>query len=1013
MPRTFKLATVILMTASAACVDSGEPGLSEHESQAEVIGGGAVPIDEPVYSAVNPANLIPTITCTPPSQDNCTNDQWQKQCASKYRNSTSLCDYYNHQTVAREFGSAALTEKVFDPSIDNFVDALPPPQIPAPDQITAVANSWAAQEEKAHLQAQIDPNALWSSYIRPNIGTLTEGAPVPSCENYIYRSYYDVERWIDAVNACKGDAKCIVTASLWSMPTTGPSTKWPGIGRRVLRDALDTPLDDASHLGGYTGDEVKVSERDSFTPDYKIEELPKNIFYANTEWFITPKLLKAFPSNGVDGPREQVQKLLNELHRGAKLYELDGKATGFVTDEEGYLRRNFADEWAFHKFGNSTTTNITNGEMREYARRRQKVQDAWNLIGDLFKCKTLDQMEVGGACGPKTVNAMGKVEPGDTQMWENDPFAFNSIVGQIKPEAFLAPPSLQGSVGFGTRVSSSPLTLNELSTITTGVDLLGDTLHLPGLVTPSAQALMAPAPSGVSGTNSLVVINPYNPLNFDAPYADPEWKNSLSSIRGVMDMMWDQYPPTLDPTKPYPALKCDAVPSRINADTVNVQETWQPVCIMVNTLLEEWWRKINNKPSCLDSKSTYCDWTPDMFVDRYVAKNIGYGAAAKEYEYNECKRWTNGGKFDDPSPAIAIPAASRTSSLALRNLLKYRKQNFLTALKNVPVRAPDQFGKLRIDQERIGNSDFGGGYNYQLGWNLKLFRDSAHGPVCRMGGSTVTEFQADARLFGHKVSILDARTAVSSNENDSGKAFGDAHLKVVGIDFFDTMQTDLGLRPGHVADGTVDGKVDLGAGSYFDLAADGGKETVFTAAAQVSWVTITVTVGAYYKYGTQVLMTATLPTKNVCGTNFKLYSSLTPFAELGAWADVDATIIGFGAGLEVTLELLGLKLPLTTNLEVKDINGIPHINFLAKLDLVLETLKGELALYIKAFGIKVASFELVRWKGFEHTFPIFRTKDTNVRIDMLDPSIVRPIAGKSDVDPCPANTQLTPEGICK
>lgn len=1027
MRRTSKLASVILMTASVGCLDTDEPSLGEVESNAEVTPDISI-VDGVEHTALAPVNLVPTLSCTPPSSSNCVNDIWMKQCGPKYWNTKQTCTQLNHQTAMQNFNWGQIyDDKIFDPKTETFLPAQKPPVSPVPTLFVGVPNSWAAQESKARIEAQKAVNPDWKTYKR-SIGWLLEGVPVESCENYIYRSYYDVERWIDAINACKNDERCMVEASLYTMPTSGASTTHPGIGRRVLSDLAGVPLNDASHLGGYPLDMVRQSERDAFAPNYTIDQLPKNIFYANTEWFITPALLEAFPSNGVDGPREQVQKLLNELHRGSKLYQLDNSGTGFTTDADGYMSRHFADEWAFHRFGKNATATLTNGEMREYARRRQKVQDAWNLIGDLFKCKTIDGITPGSTCGPKIVNAMGKVHPGDTQMWEQDPFAFSSIVGQIKPDAFLTPPSLSGKVGFGTRIQSSPLSATELLTVSTGLDIIGDNLSLPGLTAPAlAQPMMAPAPPGFSSGETTTLsasrslnggLQPIqaNPLHSDAPYAPATFHNDLTSIRGYMNLMWSTYPPQLDPTKPYPALKCDPPTNRVTmaADQLRSYETFQPVCVMVNTLLEEWFRKVNGKPSCLDPKGVYCDWTPDMFVDRFVTKNIGYAAAAKELEYSECKRWTNGGDLDNPNndidTGIGIKLDDRKTSLALRNVLKARKEYFMQQLKNVPIRAQDHFGKLRIDKDSIGNSDFGGGYEYQLSWDLELFR----GPdtkVCRMGGSTVAEFDASARLFGHKVTLLDARTAVQSNVGDLGKAKGDAHLKVVGITFFDTKDDD---HYDTANNGVINLETYRSPGSYFGLTAGGDKKTVFTAAAQVSWVTITVTVGAYYKYGTQTILAATLPDPTVCsgGNSFELFTSLTPFAELGAWADVDATIIGFGAGLEVSLELLGLKIPLTTKLEVKEQEGQPKITFLAKLDLVVSSLSGELLLYIKAFGIKVATFDLVKWKGVEHTFPIFRTKDTALPVGVLTQNLVKPWGSQSNQDPCPQGKSLNEEGIC-
>ena len=62
----------------------------------------------------------------------------------------------------------------------------------------------------------------------------------------------------------------------------------------------------------------------------------------------------------------------------------------------------------------------------------------------------------------------------------------------------------------------------------------------------------------------------------------------------------------------------------------------------------------------------------------------------------------------------------------------------------------------------------------------------------------------------------------------------------------------------------------------------------------------------------------------------------------------------------------------------------------------------------------MASFSLVRWKGFEHKFPIFRTKDTKIPIGQLAPgSIVPPGAvAIGEQDACLAG-QTMPNGVCQ
>ena len=157
--------------------------------------------------------------------------------------------------------------------------------------------------------------------------------------------------------------------------------------------------------------------------------------------------------------------------------------------------------------------------------------------------------------------------------------------------------------------------------------------------------------------------------------------------------------------------------------------------------------------------------------------------------------------------------------------------------------------------------------------------------------------------------------------------------------------------------------------------------------------------GVSYNYGVILNLSAKAPTKGSCVTNspaaYTVGANFTPAADLGVWVDADASLAGIvGVGVEGQLTLVGLSLPLNSTVKLGvDSTQNPALIFDLGLDLTLTTLKGELDIYLKALFMKVASFTLVSWDGYKHTFPIFRTHET-LQLSPLTPgSIHAPTPG--------------------
>jgi hypothetical protein len=973
-----------------------------------------------VGSGAAHAQTLPLL-CAQPGPSTCMDDGWVKTCGALYgatdpNNQNSPCWSYSQsaqQSYLLNNQQGEATERVFEPDTNAFLQAMPPPSLPAPNSRTGTNTTWAAQEDLARYNAYY---AYWpyGALTYQRMHDTDTWTAINSCENYVYRSYYDVERWIDSVNRCKDNARCVVNVSLNGMSATGPATV-PGIARRQMKDADGYVIYDPANANTrgrqlLAQGMVKQLEMDPFDARYTLGELPKNLFYANTQAFIVPSLVAAFQASG---KAPHLQNLINEINRGSTLYQVgdDSHTAGTWYMADGRAHQGFYDEWDFHNTMNQRTATVTNGEAREYRRRSEALRKQFDQLIDEMKCLVANASQPGG-CNNNIPNAIGKVKPGEAQMWEGDPFAVRTIFAQVAPQAFVTPPSLQGKIGFGSRLEPGQYTTGYLlnTGLTSSIDMIPSTSHLPGLLvapsvqlstlssptlsltgtttttTPSTTTTTTTTSTGTTSTGGVIVTGPLGTISSWTPSVDPASQTTWGTMAWFLNLMWQTNPPVVDTTSPYPRLICSV--RGLTTDQYQSAKIWVSACKVTNLLLEEWARLQAGKPSCFDRHSYACDWLPQDFVDRFVTKNVGYMAAAKEVEYRWCKRWTAGGQLTSSNPDIGVPTGNRTTLHNLRVTLASRQAKFEQKLKKVPVKAYDDFGTMRADSQRIGNSTFGGGYSYALGWHAKVKARTAGGAICRMGGNAIAQFTADATLFGEDgISILDAKAAVSSNEADDGKAYGDAKLYVVGYQIFDSDPDNTGQH------------IDLTA-TYSKMVFSSGRPELFSVPFQAGPVTVTITAGISYAYGVIANFSAKPPGVGTCdptGAIYKASATFTPFADLGVWADADASIAGIaGVGLEVNLTLVGLNLPLRASIGLGlNANQDLAITFDAGLDLVLTTLKGEINLYIKALFMKVGSFNLVSWPGLRHSIPVFRTHETLELWPLTPSSIQPPTAGEA------------------
>ncbi len=185
------------------------------------------------------------------------------------------------------------------------------------DRLGKVSASTAAN---AHRQPQWDTN----------------GEKIATCDEYAYEEMYDVMRFLDASNACRGDRECVMDVAF--MPNT------PGIAERTLNRRDGTPLtphgpfpnqlrlDGAGPLGG------KAPKNEMF-------QLGAKYLYANGKADRRP----ALPKNA------ELEAWLTE---GQKFYTIS--STG---------------EWDWHALMRTRTKDVTDAEREEYERRLAKFRE--------------------------------------------------------------------------------------------------------------------------------------------------------------------------------------------------------------------------------------------------------------------------------------------------------------------------------------------------------------------------------------------------------------------------------------------------------------------------------------------------------------------------------------------------------------------------------------------------------------------------------------------------------------
>ncbi|NOU31736.1 MAG: hypothetical protein HOO96_27860 [Polyangiaceae bacterium] len=818
---------------------------------------------------------------------------------------------------------------------------------------------WAYQESKARAEALAwTPGGRLAVYQRPH------AAPGPrevgSCEDYVYKGFSDDERWLDAIYGCKGDVRCEANVSL--LPVA------PGIAGR----ALDNPL-----MPSFT----------QFVPDYdgRLEfrgMMPRNAFYAGTGAFIPASLIDAFAS--APAKKQSLQALADALRNGFSTYDIGHGQKG---NSLGSRSQGFADEWDFHTVMNGRTAAVTEGERDEYQRRNDAVLAAMDNFWTVAKCVAhLNPQDCEGI-----PSAVGHVKPGEAQMFDGDPFVSRAVFGNVDRNIATDMLSfVNGKAGM-------------LDALRSGAHI-GSGLAFPGLADRGSVALGTPLlqTALAAPQKTMLTGGPITTLNGmvtrqGARIQGPQSPGVGNGQLAYLDLNWRARPPTIDTSAPYPRLLCPTIAtgkpttpatSWANANTPPRGERFVgelAACQAVNVILDEWGKKTagNRGPTCFDTGNAACDWSPEMFVKRWVVNTTSYNMPAKERAYASCRAWRS---------TLFAGGARQSDPRTTLNVISEKEVARGTILRGLPVKETNVFGQDKQDQHTGGNKAFGVGYSYDLGWEarirerfsaVKLKQACAAKGIkekdcdvsldqtpCRMGGRMHASFDAFAWAFGlPPIDIVEASYALDASddkthaETNKLEAYGHGDFLSGAYEFFKIPDgTSWPLN----ATGSAPRRL---AGVH-----DGGEETLLTVPVQISWVTLTFTVGMAWGYGADVFVFANAPAKDQCSKNlFEVGGGVEPYAHLDLVVGADCSIAGIaGVGVDVDIVLLDIRLPIHGGAALSSSpDNKLFIGFDAGLDLKLGTLDGHMSAYAKFIGIKLFEVELFHWKGLHTTIPLF------------------------------------------
>jgi len=884
----------------------------------------------------------------------------------------------------------------------------PPVSIPLSKHNTWTAHETLARGEASHICPNMAGTALVEcakKYLRPGI---TPGIGLQSPEDFVYKRFYDLEHWIDEVNACGSDEHCRADVSLdlqtgiAGRPISGndltPSaaqTIFNGVDPQnpikcgaaglsanqiqlcnIFNSAPPVAVVTPALLGSVAGGGTAGPYMTSNGPQAQASAgsdpgnlwatsvgywMSKNPFYDATN-LLTPLVASAF--SGDPAKYQSVQRLIAELKGDARYYYV-GKPTA------GPQKKSFPDEWAYQRNMNSLTHNVLPGVFADYAKRKTFLQHRANTFGLLYS------------------TALG---------------------------AGVKSTSMGGGATRAKRTVANPL-------------------------------VTRPSLAGAVANHSLSArAGQFTPMTIAPTQLDT--------------FAWGGAAPQLDPAYKYPRLLCTS-PDRVRAgysgrvgQSVDVQshglkafgaaDIRAAACNYINAVLDEWARKDSYQvlagtdntagPTGCFADDVACDWNPIDFMlgleDLVNNQLTNVQAAQREADYKVGKTWWNA--INHPTPNFASLAQGAVAGGELTYLAAIRStvEVAFSHVKDVPVlnagpnptgansppwasssavspqrRAQDHFatfGEDRHNAELWGNDMFGVGYDYDIGWELPMEwqQDGNSWDICDFGAGAHAKLEAYAYAFGSdKFDIIEADFLAGAHDGagtdtlvpDNAK-FG-ADLVIAGDSLFTVAPNPIPLN---------------GQGSTFPLAQGSNSWTIVEIPFQISFLTLTIKVGVGYSYDVNATITPThtnacltgqhppAPTLGVTGV-------VDPEADLDGIVDADVGIGPPGladVGLEVNIVLLGMGLPANATIALAGQGSALNLQISEGLNMDFHTLDGTLSVYADLLFFRLFDIELLSWNGLHSTVPLFNTSQTLKLADLAvigNTGLVNPAGSLADL----------------
>ena len=551
--------------------------------------------------------------------------------------------------------------------------------------------------------------------------------------------------------------------------------------------------------------------------------------------------------------------------------------------------RNFADEWKWHRALRQRTAAVSDAEFAEYERRKAEFRAllaSWHAAAE----KELKSV-------PEEV---ARVMPYD--MRTADPFERLDIATRYVRDIRVA--------GQKFRKTATPQQLDRA---------LGK------------NPAQSPAQQGAQGSVQ-------------------DWTPALGLLAAPS-------PAPRSQQKPGPSQNPGAQPTQNQGalDPCLLQQQWGgellhrgPLSCKIGQFLRtEWRRKLQGKKSCLDVDSFDCDWSPAMFMARFVDQVPTLDRQA--FHERRCTDWTGG-------------ALSNKKNLGeVEDYIKLMEEKVGVAKRALAPFSKDggkRFGRDWGDGERFGDKGyFAAGYDFDLGFSVESLA-SDDNRVCELSGG----FNASAEFYGHvfgsdRIEVAHALLSGTANKNRDHKGRLSSHLRVLGQDLYNPL-----------ADETVTTVFSEADSGFTMQVPPGGPLARPSFTVMAGPIPITGSAWGELTFGSALEFGVKAPTGcDVLDPRFRLGATFLPLFLASARAQVGVGVSGIvSAGVRGTLNLLTLSLPFEVGLtgKIATVAGEaqPALDFDMQLSMLLSTLSGRISLYLE-FLLYEEEWELFRWKG--------------------------------------------------